>query len=76
VRRVKMADIYKAKIELEVGLLLETNRDTLVDRLGAARQTLIGALPAGSIITVFRISKWDELEKTVQVVERANKEAV
>lgn len=71
-----MADIYKAKVELEVGLLEENHRDILIDKLVGARAKLIDALPEGSIIEVSIISKWDELEKSVSVVERVNKEVV
>jgi len=71
-----MANIYKARIELEVGLPQENQRDTLVNKLVVAKQNLIDALPTGSIIPVSVISKWDELELTVPVVERVNKQVV
>lgn len=71
-----MANIYKARIELEIGLPQVTQRDTLVAKLIQARSNLIAALPSGSVVGTSIISKWDELERSVLVVERANKGVV
>lgn len=68
-----MANIYKIRIELELGLLTEAQRDTLIAKVLVAKNTLIDKLPAGSQIGVALVSQWDELEKSVLVIERVNK---
>lgn len=71
-----MVNIYKARIELEIGLLSEAHREALVTKLTDARIKLVNALPAGSIVGVSIINKWDEMEKSVLVVERQNKSVI
>lgn len=71
-----MANIYKVRIEAEIGLPTEAQRDALAQKVLTARDALLDKLPTGSQISVALVSQWDELEVTQIVVQRVNKQVI